>query len=464
MTSIDWYHITQGQLGGGAAALGRACTDTRSLQPQDVFFALKGPQFDGHHFLKQAVEKGAGALVVEQANPALAVPQWVVPNVVQALGDVAQRHRRVFTGPLVAITGSCGKTTLKGLLRDIFRQEGPTLATEGNLNNHIGVPLTLFNLTQQHRFAVIEMGASGQDEIAYLTHMAAPQIAMVNNVLAAHIEGFGSLAGVEAEKLRIYEGLSADGTAVIALNEPYALKALAKTAAFKQVVFAVNPSAERLALLQGRAIPLSLAHNVQLGEDGCASFDWHIQQQQVPIRLRVLGPHNVANALAAATCAWVAGASLTAIQAGLFAFTGEKGRMQAHRLPTGAILVDDTYNANPGSVAAAITYLAQRSGTRHLVLGDMKELGENAAAEHFKIGQMAKAQGLDVLWACGEFSGALADGFGQGARAFSEQALLATALAAYLQPHNTFLIKGSRSARMENIVNSLLQAQETPSC
>lgn len=453
MNLASWAEAAQGTLIGENRSARSVCIDSRTLKAGDVFFAVKGPNFDGHDYLAQAAQQGAAAVVVVRAEPTLNIPQILVADTVEALGKIASAWRAAyFHGTLFAITGSCGKTTVKGMLKSICEQAGSTLATTGNLNNHLGVPLTLLSLQPTHKFAVVEMGASGMGEIAYLTQLAVPDVALVNNVMAAHIEGFGSLASVREEKLRIYEGLKPNGIAVINLDDAYASEAMGLK--YRKIGFSLNAQAVADGCLT------SLADNANALDSGAWAFEWKIEGTQVSVKLAVLGKHNLANALAAASMAFAAGIPASAIQAGLAAFTGEKGRMQAKSTPTGAILIDDTYNANPGSVAAAIAYLAQRPGERILVLGDMKELGQNAAAEHAAIGQLARNSGVDQLFTCGNLTAAAAEAFGPKAQHFASQDALLAAVKPLMQSTTTCLIKGSRSARMEHIVEGLLAVGE----
>lgn len=452
---LAWAAAAQGTLVGENRAVSRVCTDSRALQTGDVFIAIKGPHFDGHDYLPQVAAAGAAAAVVERLDTSLVLPQILVADAVVALGKIAHQWRvEHFHGTLFAITGSCGKTTVKGMLKSICEQAGRTLATAGNLNNHLGVPLTLMQLEPSHEYAVIEMGASGRGEIAYLTALAAPDVALVNNVQPAHVEGFGSLAGIREEKLRIYSGLSAQGTAVFNLDEAYAQEARAQIQALPQQKIGFS--------LQTAAPPgtppchLSQAARLHRLPTGAWGFEWRLEESSIPLELAVLGKHNVANALAAASMAYAAGIAPQAIQAGLALFSGEKGRMQAKIAPTGAILIDDTYNANPGSVAAAIGYLAECASPRILVLGDMKELGHDALDEHRKIGQLARQAGIDQLYTVGDLSHAASEAFGLGAAHFSNQAALVAELQPLLSRTAHCLVKGSRSAHMERIVEGLM--------
>ncbi|HMW71099.1 MAG TPA: UDP-N-acetylmuramoyl-tripeptide--D-alanyl-D-alanine ligase [Cellvibrionaceae bacterium] len=461
MNLTSWAAAAQGTLVGENRSVSSVCTDSRTLQAGDVFFALKGPNFDGHAYLAQVAAAGAAAAVVEQLDPSLGLPQILVADTVAALGKIASRWRQEhFHGTLFAITGSCGKTTVKGMLKSICEQAGATLATAGNLNNHLGVPLTLMQLRPPHQFAVIEMGASGRGEIAYLTALARPDVALVNNVQPAHVEGFGSLAAIREEKLRIFAGLAENGTLVLNLDDNYVREAYDEIAAYGQnkIGFSLQPSVPAGA----PACRLSQALQAHSLPNGAWGFEWASGETHLPIELSVLGKHNIANALAAASMALAAGIAPAAIAAGLALFGGEKGRMQAKIAPTGAILIDDTYNANPGSVAAAIAYLAERPRPRILVLGDMKELGQDARAQHRNIGQLAQAAGVDQLYTVGGLSAAATEAFGPGAEHFPTQAALIAALKPVLNRATSCLIKGSRSARMEHIVEGLLALDATP--
>ncbi|MEY4590871.1 MAG: UDP-N-acetylmuramoylalanyl-D-glutamyl-2,6-diaminopimelate--D-alanyl-D-alanyl ligase [Pseudomonadota bacterium] len=460
MNLSTWAQFAQGTLIGEDCTVSTLCTDSRNLQAGDVFVALKGPNFDGHTYLAEVAARGAVAAVVEHINEALNLPQIVVADTVQALGRIASGWRaQQFQGVLFAITGSCGKTTVKGLLKSICEQAGSTLATVGNLNNHLGVPLTLMQLRPSHQFAVVEMGASGPGEIAYLTQLAQPDVALVTNVLPAHVEGFGSLAAIRQEKLRIFDGLSlglnnglgAEGTAVINLDDAYASDALKHTG--RKIAFSLNPPTTTA---EHAGYKLSYAAQAQPKASGAWAFDWWIDGTHTHIELAVLGKHNLANALGAATMAHAAGIPTAAIQAGLAAFCGEKGRMQAKTTPTGALLIDDTYNANPGSVASAIAYLAERPGLRVLVLGDMKELGPNALDEHMAIGQLAASAGIQQLFTLGELSAASSEAFGPGAVHCSSHETLIAALQPLMTQNVVCLVKGSRSMRMERIVEALM--------
>lgn len=431
------------QLKGGDALFNRVSTDTRTLEAGDLFIALRGERFDAHDFLAQAEQKNPCAMIVEKFNPAIKVPQLVVSDTTLALGQVAALNRSLFGGSLVAITGSSGKTTVKTLVASILNECGETLATRGNLNNHIGVPLTLLALEAQHQFAVIEMGASGPNEIAYACSLAKPQVAMINNVMPAHIEGFGSIEGVASAKGEIYSGLVAGGIAVVNIDDAFAPQWLAQLAGKKVLRVSLHNSEANC-----RAEAIEYAT-----ED--LAFDLLINQQRTRIILNAQGEHSVRNALMAAACCYALGASLEQIQRGLARFAPVAGRMSRQRGYQGALIIDDSYNANPGSVRAAIDVLAQ-SPHSILVLGDLAELGEHAAELHAELGAYARAKNIQQIFTLGQLTANTSRAFGAGAQHFSERAALVAAIKPQLNAETTVLIKGSRSSNMDLVVGELV--------
>lgn len=436
------------RLVGGDAEFSRLSTDTRSIQPGDAFLALRGERFDAHDFLPLAVDRGAAALVVEREAPELGVPQLVVQDSFDALGQIAAVNRERFTGPLLAITGSSGKTTVKTMLAGILVRSAPVLATRGNLNNRIGVPLTLLELDAAHEFAVIEMGASGPGEIASYCRWAKPEVALVNNVMPAHIEGFGSVEGVASAKGEIYRGLSAHGTAVLNLDEAYVEQWRASLQGQRVITFALaNSEADcRASAVEPRA-------------DG-SDFTLVTPEGSARVALRAPGEHSVRNALAASACALALGLSPEAIARGLESFEPVAGRMSARRGYAGALVIDDSYNANPGSVKAAIEVLAAHAGERILVLGDMGELGERASELHRELGERARDRGIDQLITLGPLSAYAARAFGSKARQYDNHDAVIAALKAELNGQTRVLIKGSRSAGMDKIVRGLSDTGE----
>lgn len=430
------------QLKQGDASFTRVSTDTRSLEAGELFIALRGERYDAHDFLHQAADKSPCAMVVEKFNPDIALPQLVVADTTLALGQLGALNRSLFTGPLVAITGSSGKTTVKTLIACILSQCGETLATKGNLNNHIGVPLTLLQLDAHHQFAVIEMGASGPQEIAYACSLAKPQVAMINNVMPAHIEGFGSIEGVAKAKGEIYIGLVSGGIAVVNMDDAFAPQWLAELKSKKIIRVSLHDTDSNCH-----------AENIQLGAD-CVTFELVINRQHRAISLNAQGEHSVRNALMAAACAYGLGASLDQIQQGLATFAPVAGRMSRHRGVNESLVIDDSYNANPGSVRAAIDVLA---GTQDsvLVLGDLAELGEHAAELHAELGQYAREKNIRYVFTLGSLSENASRRFGSGAMHFTERDLLVNALKKLATPSTTFLVKGSRSSKMDLVVRAL---------
>lgn len=450
------------QLCGEDRVFDTVSTDTRALAPRALFVALKGERFDGHDFLEQAAKQhAAGALVQDSASrfkdAAEALPLLVVENTRLALGRLAAYWRSRFSLPLVALTGSNGKTTVKEMLALILHErastEGPhadanscVLATRGNLNNDIGVPLTLLELKPEHRYAVVEMGMNHAGEIRYLTQLAAPDVALVNNVGPAHIEFFGSVEAIARAKGEIFEGLGPEGTAVINADDRNAPILRELAAARKRIEFGLESKAAVTAAYQLRFLESEIRLRTPLGEAAAI--------------LRAPGLHNVRNALAASAAAVALKVPAVTIAAGLGRFAGVKGRLQYRAAVSGATLIDDTYNANPESARAAIAVLGRAPGEKLLVLGDMGELGADTAALHAEIGRAARAQGVNRLYTLGELSAHAARAFGSGARHFEHVEDLLAELEKRMAPTVTVLVKGSRFMRMERIVNAFAVSGE----
>lgn len=440
--------VMQGILHGDDQRFDTVHTDTRTLSPGALFFALQGANFDGQAFLEVAQQAGAVAAVVQSFNDQIKLPQIVVSNAVLALGDLAKSWRQRFAGVVIGLTGSSGKTTVKGFLKTIIEQFASVHATPGNWNNHIGVPLTLFGL-QSQRFAVIELGTSNPGEISYLTDLLRPDIALVNNIGPAHLAGFGSLDAIAREKSAIYALLTPEQTAVINLDDAYAPVLLQQTDFCRQMGFGGDGSAE----LESAA----WASDIHFDESGCGGFTLNFDGQSFAVKLRVLGRHNINNALAAAATASAAGVPISAIVAGLTVFGGDPGRMQIVAGSNGTRLIDDTYNANPKSVFAAIDQLRSYKDTRILVFGDMGELGDASEASHVEVGAYASEQNIDFLFCVGAQAALAAARFGNRGYAYADQRALVNGLQAHLNAHTTILIKGSRSAYMENVVQALCE-------
>ena len=442
------------ELRGEDRAFEAVSTDTRTLGPQALFVALKGERFDGHAFLEHAArQQAAGALVQKSGLGARSarqeLPLLVVDDSRLALGQLAAHWRNRFSMPLVALTGSNGKTTVKEMLASILRAasaEEAVLATRGNLNNDIGVPLTLLELRPGHRYAVVEMGMNHAGEIRYLARLAAPDVALVNNAAPAHIEFFGSVEEIARAKGEIFEGLKPGGTAVINADDRHAGIWRDLASGRRIVDFGIEHPAEVSATYRLRWLESEIVVRTPLGEARAL--------------LKAPGLHNVKNALAASAAAVALQVPAPAIARGLERYAGVKGRLQKKAGRNGATLIDDTYNANPESVRAAISVLAQAPGDKVLVLGDMGELGSGAAEMHAEVGRFAREQGVGSLLALGEHSAHAARAFGAGARHFTRiEDLLAEAESA-LQPGVTALIKGSRFMQMERVVKSFERAPQ----
>jgi UDP-N-acetylmuramoyl-tripeptide--D-alanyl-D-alanine ligase len=430
------------QLKQGDVEFTRVNTDSRTLAEGELFIALRGERFDAHDFINDAVAKKPCALVVERFFPDIKLPQLVVSDSLLALGQIAALNRSLFLRPIIAITGSSGKTTVKTLLSGILAECGSTHATKGNFNNHIGVPLTLLQLEAHHEFAVIEMGASGPSEIEYLCSLAKPQIAMVNNVMAAHIQGFGSLQGVARAKGEIYAALPTTGTAVVNIDDRFAPDWLA-------------------ALTNRRVIRVSFQNRdadcfAQDIEPSANSIEFSINLHgaSTQVSVNAQGEHNVRNALMATACASAVGANLQQIKQGLASFAPVAGRMSRHIGFNNAQIIDDSYNANPGSVRAAIDVLAQKS-QGILVLGDLGELGPEAPQLHTELGEYARAKKIANIFTVGKLSENASLAFGKGALHFADQPSLVEHLKKIANKDTTLLIKGSRSAAMDLVVRQL---------
>ncbi|NWE44577.1 UDP-N-acetylmuramoyl-tripeptide--D-alanyl-D-alanine ligase [Pseudomonas gingeri] len=432
-----------GRVVSADASFSGVSIDSRAIQPGQLFVALTGPRFDGHDYLNDVAAKGAVAALVEREVPGTELPQLLVRDTRLALGQLGALNRARFTRPVAAITGSSGKTTVKEMLASILRTRGLVLATRGNLNNELGVPLTLLELAPEHSAAVIELGASRIGEIAYTVAMTKPHVAILNNAGTAHVGEFGGPDKIVEAKGEIIEGLQADGVAVLNLDDKAFAIWKARAGARKVLSFALGNSAADF-------------HGSDISRDprGCPQFVLHGPDGSAPVQLNLLGSHNVANALAAAAAAHALGISLPGIVAGLEAVQPVKGRAVAQLASNGVRVIDDTYNANPTSMCAAVDILAGFSGRTVLVLGDIGELGEWAEQGHREVGAYAAGK-VSALYAVGPMMVHAVNAFGQQARHFATQADLIEALGAEQDTNTTILIKGSRSAAMENIVAAL---------
>ena len=424
----------------------RVTTDSRDLRPGDLFVGIRGDHFDGQAFADQALAKGASAVMLKVGARVLTPSARIleVEDTRLALGRLAAFWRARFDVPLIAVTGSNGKTTVKEMLASILRQvagEPGVLATTGNLNNDIGMPLTLLRLDAGHRYAVIEMGMNHLEEISYLTSLAKPTVALINNAGTAHIGELGSVEAIARAKGEIFEGLDESGTAILNADDAFADYWRDLVRARRVVDFGMDIKATVSARYE-LAVFASL-------------ITFRTPEEEFVATLAIPGMHNIRNALAAVACAYALAIPPAAIASGLAAYAGVKGRLQRKRHVSGALVIDDTYNANPDSMKAAIAVLAAYPGRTIFVMGDMGELGPDAEAMHESIGQFAKRSGVQAMFALGEMSTAAVRGFGNGARHFSSIDEMVDALAVGLERGVTMLVKGSRFMRMERVVEAL---------
>ena len=431
---------------GADARFDGVSIDSRSVGAGQLFVALTGPRFDGHDYLADVQAKGAVAALVEREVVGVDLPQLLVKDCRVALGQLGALNRVAFDKPVVAITGSSGKTTVKEMLASILRTRGLVHATRGNLNNDLGAPLTLLEIAPEHSAAVIELGASRIGEIRYTVGLTQPQVVIINNAGTAHVGEFGGPDKIVEAKGEILEGLGEGGTAILNLDDKAFAIWKARAGAHKVISFARNDVRADF-------------YATDIGRDarGCPSFTLHGAGESVAVQLNVLGEHNVSNALAAAAAAHAVGLSLNGIAAGLNAVQPVKGRTVAQIAPNGVRVIDDSYNANPTSMCAAIDILAGFSGRTVLVLGDIGELGQWAEEGHRQVGDYARGK-VDALYAVGTNMIHAVQAFGADGRHFATQAELIEAVRAETASNTTILIKGSRSAAMENVVAALCGA------
>ena len=448
----DIARMTGGRLHGDDAVIDAIVTDTRALLVggRTLFVALKGERFDGHDHVAAAAQGGVVAAlvarVVDATTASGTLPQVVVGDTERALADFAAALQRERNGvKVVGITGSNGKTSVKTLVLSILSRAGRAYANPGNRNNEIGLPLAVLDAPEDAQFAIYEMGAGKPGDIAYLTDVVRPDVAIVNNIAPAHLERMGSLLGVADTKGAIYDALPQDGVAVINADEAFAPFFAERSHGHRLIRFGLESSAD------------VTARNI-VPTDGGSRFVLVAPQGEASIDLAMPGRHNVRNALAAASIALGLNVTLDVIAAGLNAAEPVAGRLVAHRLRNGAVLIDDSYNANPGSLAAAIDTLADasRGGEGWLVLGDMRELGVDAAQMHAEMGRRAKAAGIKRLYSLGELSAEAGRAFGDGFLEFTDHDSLIAALRTELRDGVRVLVKGSRGSAMDKIVKALV--------
>lgn len=449
MRAISLSELQQpldGQLLGDDVTFSDVFTDSRQPLKNGLFVALQGENFDGNDYVAAVADKGAvAALVSRDCHSTLS--QLSVADTQLALGLLGAFNRDLYTGPLVAITGSSGKTTAKNLINGVLSQRGKTLATAGNFNNEVGVPLTLLRLGQEHDFAVVEMGAARQGDIAFLCGLGKPSIAVLLNAMPAHLEGFGSLEGVARTKGEIFDGLAEGDVAVVNADQPWADDWRARAGKATILDFSVQSEAAIVA--------------AQIKSRGVAgtSFVAVTPAGEMEVRLQLPGEHNVANALAAIAVGLACELSLDEIVSGLESVAPVAGRLSVQTAASGALVIDDCYNANPGSARAAIDTLVASEGQGTLVMGAMRELGENSEELHRQLGLYAREAGVEHLWGVGSELKVAVEAFGEAGRWFADcEQAVAAAPAAFSQG-DTVLIKGSRGARMERVLHALIPGE-----
>jgi UDP-N-acetylmuramoyl-tripeptide--D-alanyl-D-alanine ligase len=436
----------QGRLHGDDRPFAGISTDTRTIGKGELFFALQGPNFDGRDYVGVALDNGAaGAVVTRHTRDA--ITQIEVDDAKAALGRFGSAWRHEHDVTIVGVTGSNGKTTLKELIAACLRRTAPTLATHGNLNNDIGVPLMLSRIEEQHRYAVIEMGANHAGEIAYLTSLADPDVVVITNAGAAHLEGFGSIEGVSRAKGEILQNAVRPRAAVLNADDRYFDYWSSLVQDVRRISFGFSETADvRATDVAARAT--------------ATHFTLHLGADRVAVSLPLAGVHNVRNACAAAAVAHALDIDLDEIRRGLEDVSPVGGRLQPVRGVSGATLFDDSYNANPLSVVAAAEFIAALPGESWLVLGDMKELGDDAAELHREVGEAARASGVSRLFAYGDLASSAAEGFGEHASWYASLEALVDDLCEDLSSDVNVLVKGSRSMRMERVVDALREPDD----
>ena len=448
----DWLQLSEianladAQWQGQDVAITGISTDSRRIQPGDLFVALKGERFDANDFINPELEQRAQALMVHQ-SVASDLPTLYVDDTLRGLSRWARALRQQLSLKMLTITGSNGKTTVKQMCSSILAEMGSVCATQGNLNNHIGLPLSLLKLRPEHDYAVMELGANHQHEIAQLSELTLADVSVITNAGPAHLEGFGSLDGVAQAKGEIIDGLSPAGSVILNADDVYFEQWRQRAGQRKVISFGCSRNAD---------------YSAQWLSDN--SLQLKTPECELTIQLALQGQHNAYNAAAAAAASAAMGATADAIRNGLSAMQAVTGRLQIHIGPRGETIFDDSYNANPASVRAAIEVLAAATGNRYLVLGDMAELGQSGGELHRAIGEFAKSKNIQKVYALGDLSRQTVEGFGQTAHHFSSHAELLSKLLSDLNNQQActtnILVKGSRSMSMEHIVTGLLATDE----
>lgn len=436
--------LIQGTLKGSDLFFSQVSIDTRTLKPGDLYVALTGERFDGHDFVQEAVRAGACAVIAEHPVN-VEVPLIQVADSRRALGQLAALNRQAFGGRVIAVTGSCGKTTTRSMLSTVFSGAGTVIATQGNLNNEIGAPLTLFQLSPGADYAVIELGASGVGEIAWTGSLTAPDVGIITNASEAHLEGFGSLENIVRAKGELIDCVVHSGTVVLNRDDPAFARWLER--AGERNVMSISAEGDAEATLR--------ASNIREDGDGVGFELETAAGESVEVRIPLPGRHNVSNALLTAAAAYAQNLTLDTIVNGLAQITSVAGRLEPVALRPGVTLLDDSYNANPASMASALQALARMPGRRVAMLGDMAELGAGAEARHEAIGSKARELGIDLLMVTGNYARTYANGFGEPTIIGDTPEMLADQLWDQLDGATSILVKGSRSAGMDRAVAHL---------
>jgi UDP-N-acetylmuramoyl-tripeptide--D-alanyl-D-alanine ligase len=442
MNLLTAASAVDGHVVGDDAVFEQVVIDTRDLHGGELFIALQGEHFDGQDFAQDAKRSGAVAVM---ANRQLEVdlPTLVVADTTRSLGQLAAYWRQQFEIPVIGVTGSNGKTTVREMIARILESDGPTLAAKGNFNNHIGLPLTLLKLRDFHRYSVVEMGMNCPREIGYLAGIAKPTVAVITNASSAHLEGLGDVTGVARAKAEVFLGLQRNGTAVINADDRFAAYWLARGRRHRTVTFGLENQAD-------------VSGEVESSDDAI-QLEIRLPEESLEVTLNLLGRHNARNALAAAAAAWSVGCGAEQIKEGLEQVQPVDGRLQPRQGRRQAHVIDDSYNANPASLHCAIQVLARKTGLRILVIGDMAELGSEAESFHRAAGQYAREKGIDQLLTTGTLASLTAEEFGIGASHYDNCDALSEALSDLLGPQVNVLVKGSRGARMERVVEALIE-------
>jgi len=447
MTLDEISNITGGELiceSANKLSIDAIATDSRKAMPEHLFVALKGESFDAHDYISQVEQQGASALVVERAQETK-LPQIVVNNSLTALGQIANFQRKTHAIPTIALTGSCGKTTTKEMLLSILSQKGKVHATQGNFNNEFGVPFTLFNLTEDDQFSIIELGAGKPGDIDYLSAMVMPDVALITTVAEAHIEGMGSLEGVARTKGEILNHLIQNGVAVLPKDSQWLSDWKAKLLPEQKLMtFSVTNDAD-----------LS-ASNIIRNEQSTVFDICHLGKSKT-VEMSLMGQHNISNALAASAAAIALGASLDDCAVGLSEVTATAGRLKVLKGLAGSRIIDDSYNGNPSSILAAADVLSEFSGRKVLILGDMAELGPESKNIHLDLGSKLKSAGIDQVLTVGKLSAYISESYGGDSLHFNSKQALSSFIETQLNSNFVVLIKGSRSAGMEDVVARLVE-------